>query len=242
MELPLLLAGPILRRVDPGLVSVWTAFSSPAEVTLEVFEGRVAYDTTNPPFVSSADTADPNAPPPFPGAEAIRVGEHLYLSLVSARIPPASGKTFQPDRLYSYNLWIEADGGTNTLQSLKLLETHQVSGTTAGPLGYADRMLPSFALPPSQLDDLQLAYGSCRRAGYDDGDAFTWMDEYLAERVGDPRARLHQLFLGGDQIYADDVEDVLMRRVVELGVELIGTPANRPRHRSSASRSTRCGC
>ena len=41
MELPLLLAGPILRRVDPGIVSVWTAFSSPAEVTLEVFEGRV---------------------------------------------------------------------------------------------------------------------------------------------------------------------------------------------------------
>ncbi len=229
MELPLLLAGPILRRVDPGLVSVWTAFSSPAEVTLEVFEGRVAYDTTNAPFVSSADPPDPNAPAPFPGAEAIRVGEHLYLSMVSARIPPASGKTFQPDRLYSYNLWIEADGGTNTLQSLKLLETRQVSGTTAGPLGYADRMLPSFALPPSSLDDLQIGYGSCRRPGYDDGDALAWMDAYLAERVGDPRARLHQLFLGGDQIYADDVEDVLMQRVVELGVELIGTaPASAP--------------
>ncbi len=229
MELPLLLAGPILRRVDPGLVSVWTAFSSPAEVTLEVFEGRVAYDTTNPVFASSADPPDPNAPPPFPGAEAIRVGEHLYLSLVSARLPPASGKVFESDRLYSYNLWIEADGGTNNLHSLKLLETHQVSGTTAEPLGYADRMLPSFALPPSQLDDLQLAYGSCRRVGYDDGDAFAWMDEYLAERVGDPRARLHQLFLGGDQIYADDVENVLMQRVVELGVELIGTaPASNP--------------
>lgn len=229
MDLPLLLAGPILRRVDPTIVSVWTAFSSPAEVTLEVFEGRVAYDTTNPPFVSSADPPDPNAPPPFPGAEAIRVGEHLYLSLVSARIPPASGKSFQPDRLYSYNLWIEADGGTNNLKSLKLLETHQVSGTTAGPLGYADRMLPSFSLPPSNLDDLQLVYGSCRRPGYDDGDALPWIDEYLAQRVTDPRARPHQLFLGGDQIYADDVDDVLMRRVAELGVELIGTaPASGP--------------
>ncbi|HVK43770.1 MAG TPA: hypothetical protein VM429_02595 [Micropruina sp.] len=223
MELPLLLAGPILRRVDPGIVSVWTAFSSPAEVTLEVFEGRVAHDTTNPVFVSSADPPDPNAPPPFPGAEAIRIGEHLYLSMVSARIPPASGKVFESDRLYSYNLWIEADGGTENLHSLKLLETRQVSGTTAGPLGYADRMLPSFALPPSNLDDLQIAYGSCRRPGYDDGDAFPWMDQYLAERVGDPRTRLHQLFLGGDQIYADDVEDVLMQRVVELGVDLFGT-------------------
>lgn len=225
MELPLLLAGPILRRVDPGIVSVWTAFSSPAEVTLEVFEGRVAHDTTNTVFASSADPPDPNAPPPFPGAEAIRIGEHLYLSMVSARLPPASGKVFEADRLYSYNLWIQADGGTENLQSLKLLEPHQVSGTNVGPLGYADRMLPSFALPPNNLDDLQIAYGSCRRAGYDDGDAFAWMDEYQAERVADPRARLHQLFLGGDQIYADDVEDVLMRRVVELGVQLIGSTA-----------------
>ena len=226
MELPLLLAGPILRRVDPSIVSVWMALSSDATVRLDVYEGRVAFDTTNPVFVSSDDAPDPNAPKPYPGADTIRIGERLHLSLVSARIPPASGKVFEADRLYSYNITIFASGGRQeTLQSLQLLQTRQVSGTTAGPLGYADRMLPSFALPPSNLDDLQIAYGSCRRPGYDDGDAFPWLDQYLAERFGDPRARLHQLFLGGDQIYADDVENVLMRRVVELGVELIGTTA-----------------
>src|SRR6478736_2315389 len=99
MELPLILAGPILRRVDPGTVAVWMAFSEPADLELRVWEGRVAHDTTNPVFVSSEDPPDPSAPPPRPGGEAVRIGEHLYLGLVTARLPPASGKIFQSDRL-----------------------------------------------------------------------------------------------------------------------------------------------
>ena len=228
MELPLLLAGPIVRRADPGLVGVWAAFSRPADVLLQVWEGRVAHDTTNPVFAASDTPPDPNAAPPRPGPEAVRLGERLYLSMLTARLPAASGKLFQPNVAYSYNLLITAEGTTEDLHSLHLLETHQVSGITAGPLGYADRMLPSFVLPPSELDDLQLAYGSCRRPKYDDGDAMAWMDDYLAQRITDPRARLHQLFLGGDQIYADDVADLMMLRVAELGVELIGTDNGKP--------------
>ncbi len=222
MELPLILAGPILRRVDPSLVAVWMAFSEPAELELRVWEGRVAHDTTNPVFASSGDPPDPSAPPPRPGAEAIRIGEHLHLGLVTARLPPASGKVFQPDRLYSYDVVIAGGGEILGLGERGLLATRTVNGVEVPPLGYDDRMLPSFALPPSELDHLRIAYGSCRRPGYDDGDALAWMDELLVTTVGDPRARIHQLFLGGDQIYADDVDSVMMLRVVELGIELIG--------------------
>jgi hypothetical protein len=223
MQLPLILAGPILRRVDPSMVAVWMAFSEPAELELRVWEGRVAHDTTNPFFVSSADPPDPSLPPPRPGADAIRIGEHLYLGLVTARIPPASGKTFQPDFLYSYDVVITAGGEVLGLGERGMLGTRTVNGVQLPPLGYDDRMLPSFALPPSELDHLRIAYGSCRRPGYDDGDALSWMDDLLVTSVGDPRARIHQLFLGGDQIYADDVDSLMMLRVVELGVELIGT-------------------
>ena len=110
MELPLILAGPILRRVDPSTVAVWMAFSEPAELELRVWEGRVAFDTTNPVFVSSADPPDPSAPPSRPGAETLRVGEHLHLGMVTARIPPASGKVFESDRLYSYDVIAAAEG------------------------------------------------------------------------------------------------------------------------------------
>ncbi|MFP5415291.1 MAG: hypothetical protein ACLGHZ_00165 [Actinomycetes bacterium] len=223
MDLPLLLAGPILRRVDPGLVAVWVALSEPATVTLSVWEGRVAADTPNPAFATSDDPPDPNAPPPRPGAATLRIGDKLHLGLVSVRLPPASGKAFQPDRLYSYDVRITRGGTTVGLSELGLLTEHFESGVRAEPLGYDDRMLPSFALPPSSLDDLQIAYGSCRRPSYDDGDALAWLDQHVAERVADPRARVHQLFLGGDQIYADDVDSVMMLRITELGVALIGT-------------------
>ncbi|HEY3410924.1 MAG TPA: hypothetical protein VGK53_22385 [Propionicimonas sp.] len=223
MELPLLLAGPILRRVDPGIVAVQVFLSKPATVTLTVYEGRVAFDTTNPAFATSDDPPDPDVPPPRPGADTVRIGDNLHLGMVSARLPPASGKVFQNDFLYSYNVSITTDSITTDLAKLELLEEHTVSGVTCEPLGYDDRMLPSFALPPTTLDDLQIAYGSCRRPLYDDGDALAWMDEYLTERVRDPRARIHQLFLGGDQIYADDVGSLMMLRVAELGIELVGT-------------------
>ncbi len=223
MDLPLLLAGPILRRVDPGLVAVQVFLSRPATVKLTVYEGRVAFDTTNPAFVTSDDPPDPNVPPPRPGGETVRIGDQLHLGMVSARVPPASGKVFQSDFLYSYNVSITTGSTTVDLAGLDLLGAHTVSGVTCQPLGYDDRMLPSFALPPTAIDDLQIAYGSCRRPSYDDGDALAWMDEYLADRVRDPRARIHQLFLGGDQIYADDVASLMMLRVAELGIELIGT-------------------
>ncbi|HEX6886544.1 MAG TPA: hypothetical protein VF143_00445 [Candidatus Nanopelagicales bacterium] len=222
MDLPLILAGPILRRVDPSTVAVWMALSEPADLELRVWEGRVAHDTTHPVFVSSQDLPDPSAPPPRPGAEAIRIGEHLHLGLVTARIPPASGKVFQPDRLYSYDVLITAGGEVLGLGERGLLTTRTVNGVEVPPLGYDDRMLPSFALPPSELDHLRIAYGSCRRPGYDDGDALSWMDDLIVTSVGDPRGRIHQLFLGGDQIYADDVDSLMMLRVVELGIELIG--------------------
>lgn len=251
MQLPLLLAGPILRRVDPGLVAVQVVLSEKASVRLTVWEGRVAADTSNPPFASShpaptppggtpdplalpvpaTPAPDPTEPLPHPGESTVRIGDRLHLGLVTARLPPASGKVFQSDRNYSYNVTIKTSGGTKDLSTLGLLLPHAESGVQAEPLGYADRMLPSFALPPTVLDDLRIAYGSCRRPGYDDGDALAWLDEYLSERVDDPRGRIHQLFMGGDQIYADDVDAVLMQRVVELGVELIGTAGGVPLER-----------
>jgi hypothetical protein len=48
MELPLLLAGPILRRVEPGLVSVWLGLSERCDVVLQIWEGRAESGRPNP--------------------------------------------------------------------------------------------------------------------------------------------------------------------------------------------------
>ena len=54
MELPLLLAGPILRRVETTLATVWIALSEEATVRLLVWEGSVEAGAGGQPFVVSS--------------------------------------------------------------------------------------------------------------------------------------------------------------------------------------------
>jgi hypothetical protein len=211
VDFPLLLAGPILRRVEAQLVSVWMALSVRATLRLVVWEGRVASGAANAMLESSS-------------TPTLRVGDKLHLAQVTIEIPATAGKTLQANTLYSYDVEITtADGATHTLGSLGLLR-----GTTAEPrrvpLGFEEGVLPSFAPPPSRLDDLNLLYGSCRRPGHPHPDALAMVDHLIfgEDRYRDPRARPHQLFLGGDQIYADDVTQLHMLVIMDLAAHLIG--------------------
>jgi hypothetical protein len=57
VSLPLVLAGPILRRVEPNLVAVWIALSSAATVSLTLFQGRVKTGAADHLFKSDPPTA-----------------------------------------------------------------------------------------------------------------------------------------------------------------------------------------
>lgn len=213
MALPLLLAGPILRRVESNLASVWLALSEQAQVRLTVWEGITTAGQPNP-FVTGDATP------------TVRLGDKLHLVLVTARIPATAGKSFQPDNLYSYDLSIKVGATTHTLQSLHMLRDAKAADSPDGiahvALGHQPDVLPSFAPCPSKLSDLRILYGSCRRPNHRDPDAMVWIDDYVGARVNDPRARPHQLVLGGDQIYADDVDTLMMIGLMDLAAGLIG--------------------
>jgi hypothetical protein len=212
-----LLAGPILRRVEPNLVSVWLALSRDAKVSLAVYEGLVGAGTTSAFALGRPE-------------QTWRLGEQLHLALVTVRLPETSGRAFVPDTLYSYDVLILTADETHTLATLDMLRDAPAATSPDGmehvKLGYVDDQLPGFSLPPSELTDLRLLYGSCRRPGHRDPDAMVWIDDQIADHVGDPRARPHQLFLGGDQIYADDVDPLMMLQLMPLAAALIGADAS----------------
>jgi hypothetical protein len=219
MQLPLLLAGPILRRVEPALVSVWAAFRERVTARLLVWEGRAESGRANAFIVSE----------PTP---TVRVGAKLHLVEVTIPIPASDGKSLQADTLYSYDLQITPSSGTvQTLASLGMLQVvepkdeHGNPQVPRVPLGFEPNLLPSFAPPPSELGNLNLLYGSCRRPGHPDPDALAMVDDLIFDddRYKDARARPHQLFLGGDQIYADDVTPLHMLLVMDIAQQLIGT-------------------
>lgn len=123
---------------------------------------------------------------------------------------------------------------THTLRSLGLLKsTPTANGGPAGTerphlaLGYVEDFLPSFSMPPDKLEELRIVYGSCRRPANEHPDAMAMIDDLIADiekpLYEDPLKRPHQLVLGGDQIYADDLWAGQLLMVNPLANQLIGT-------------------
>jgi hypothetical protein len=215
-DLPLLLAGPIVRRVEPTLASVWIALREPATVTLRIWEGRVSSGSGNVLNVSD----------PTP---SLRIGDELHVALPLIKILPTSPRLLEPGKIYSYDLEIRTASATHDLKSLGLLSTGTFEGRRVEALGFEENALPGFALPPAEITDLRVIFGSCRRIDHESLDAMVWIDDLMREKPDenpysykDANKRPHQLFLGGDQIYADDVGRVHMHMLIDLSKRLIG--------------------
>jgi hypothetical protein len=213
--LPLLLAGPIVRRAERE--GVWFWFASSEEVTacrpkLTVYErdGKVVDRLTDQAGFYRL------GPPEW---RVTRLGEHLWVVLAVAR--PRSD-VFPVDWIYGYDLEIEYRAGaqrqTVNLSSLGL------------PITYRPFSLPTFMLG---RESRRLAHGSCRRPGAPGPDAFLAYDRWLSEpaqdvarrpttRIADVVQRPAALLLTGDQIYADDVATPLFKALHKLAADVFG--------------------
>lgn len=193
-SLPLVLAGPILRRTEPDSVTVWVALKASRRVTLTIFDKN-----HNFLFESTRTTA--------------RIGINLHVVAVTAK---ASSNILINGENYLYDLDF---GNGELLNSPGIL-------TTVGSLEditYPQYKLPSFALPPSNFKDLRIIHGSCRKPHGESFDALAAVDKMIKEALEkEPKKRPHQLFLSGDQIYADDVADVLLFMLMDAAETLLG--------------------
>lgn len=221
--LPLVLAGPIVRRVEPRHCSFWVALRQPATVTADVW-----------PAIQEAGgvgTVPSGAPKVATGsAPTVRFGANLHVAVVTAR----ATASFQPGAIFSYDLSFASDDPTLAPTNLKeqgLLDDELASPRLpnvdpAAPrhvaLGYVAGQLPTFVTTPGALVDLRLAHASCRDVQSDGPDAMAFLDAETEAHLLDPVARIHQLFLTGDQVYADHVTRCLLKPLHEMAVELIG--------------------
>jgi hypothetical protein len=113
-KLPLLLAGPILRRAEPSQVCIWIACSKAVSIQAEIF--RVKADSLEKRkiknYYNNNDNQPNNTSPiGFGSTKSIRLGENLYIGLVVARPlqPTSSDKitsNFPTDELLAYDIEI----------------------------------------------------------------------------------------------------------------------------------------
>jgi hypothetical protein len=150
----------------------------------------------------------------------VRVGENLHIAVVTAEV--VGGQPLLPGTRYSYNVVLAPAGAPRAdLRSEGLLADRPIQPA----LGYQPGLLPSFATCPLAIDDLVLVHGSCNRIHGDGGPNLLYaVDELITQDREDARRRPHQLWLTGDQVYADDVPIVLSPQLTGLGQELLGVP------------------
>jgi hypothetical protein len=194
-ELPLILAGPIVRRVELTSASFWIATSKAgAKIKARVFD------------LASNQVGEAEA-------TARAFGEKLHVTVVSVPC------TLAPGQIYSYDIFVD---GTN-LKAAGLLEDKPASGDFPGQvaLGYQKDLLPTFVTPAGAIQDLRLAHASCRKTNGPGYDAMGWLDDYIAENRNQPLKRPQQLFLTGDQIYADEVAPCMLPMLNAIGRDLL---------------------
>lgn len=231
-HLPLILAGPILRRTESNAVTVWIALKAPREVTLKVFATQA-----NGSILKTVLLEGTRSTVPF--------GKQLHIVAVTAKsikeqqsrevetqTPSHSANlpsSLEPGQIYAYDMSFGSDeqNFTEALNSATQRQYVTVS--------YFQHQLPTFAMPPEDLNNLRLAHGSCRKLHGGGQDALPILDDLIEHYAQDPNSRLHQLFFTGDQIYGDDVADALLWTAIEAGETLLGWEEELPLCRTATA-------
>lgn len=198
---PVVLAGPILRKVTPQSVTVWLALRKPASVSLTVADD---HDTL---VMEGTD-------------DTVAVGRSLHIVAVTAKLLPGKTRIVE-GVVYQYHLTFDLGDHRSTP-----LEADEI--TKGARLAYPPFTRPSFALPPSDLNHVRVLHGSCRMPHAQGKDTMPLIDDLIAATAANAFARPHQLLLTGDQIYADDVSDALLMVLMDAADVLLGWQENIP--------------
>jgi hypothetical protein len=238
-HLPLILAGPILRHIEANAVTVWVALKAPREVTLKVYATQANGSIIKTLLLEGTRSTVP-------------LGRQLHIIAVTAKpipenarvqgdgktgspeegIHPHSPSSLEPGKIYAYDLSF----GRHEQNLAQALNSAML--VTNVTLSYFEHQLPTFAMPPEDLNDLRLAHGSCRKLHGGGHDALPMLDDLIEHHAKEPNSRLHQLFFTGDQIYGDDVADPLLWVATEAGDTLLGWEEKLPFHQTPTTTTT----
>lgn len=205
LKLPLILSGPMIRRVEPTCLYIWIATSRRFQIEATLYEVDVKNGEFNFHYQILETVSD---------LSTVRMGNQLYINLI--KVTPMDG-TFPTDALLGYNLHFKRGSLQHDLESLQLLTPDAPQSIVYGTLKY-----PTFQIKSGGQSNI--FYGSCRKLHGTGEDTLALADSILKKESGNITYRPDTLFLMGDQIYADDVADPMIGLISGLGEALIGLP------------------
>lgn len=204
-SLPLVLCGPIVRKVHYDNVSVWLAFKEEVtDIRLDVFDA-ISPSTR----VLSGAVSKP-----------LKLGNNLFITLVTAT---TTGVKLRSERIYGYDVSFTHAGTRKQFKSQGVLKGGIES------ISYFPFKFPTFCLPADKLENLKIVHGSCRKPHGGRTDALRALDTMVQLNSANAPERPQLLILTGDQIYADDVSDILLYKISRAEKQLFGWQETLPK-------------
>ncbi|WP_052124255.1 alkaline phosphatase D family protein [Ureibacillus manganicus] len=200
---PELLAGPIIRRVDLTQAYIWIATSKKYNIRAECFSITTRYEGNVYDKIRTSSKV-----------QRVSFGENLHIHLI--KITPR--RPFKTNQLIGYNLHFKNKKESFDLDDLGLLNPVSKNSIVYGSLKY-----PTFYIGNNDSNlATKFLFGSCRKPHGEGEDTLSYGDQLLEEHCRNVTQRPEAIFLMGDQIYADDIPDVLFRPIQKLSNALIG--------------------
>jgi len=204
---------------------VWLALKAPRQVELNVYstEGGTGEIVDRPLLQGARST--------------VQLGKYLHVVAVTAK--PINSNVLTSGQIYAYD--IEFAGSPESRSGVRVPENEKenlisclwpaspdLSALGPETISYFPHQLPTFALPPKDLNYLRIVHGSCRKPHGNGRDALPILDNSIEQFAGMANSRPHQLFLTGDQIYGDDVADAMLWALTDAGDTLLGWEESLP--------------
>jgi hypothetical protein len=155
VELPLVLAGPILRRLTAQRLTLWLVLSEPVRVRLELSCGEASPRTL---------ALEPGSV----GCRLLSAGARLHYLLIDLQL----AEPLPSDRWIGYQIALQPLAGADA--------PWQDWSDWAPELCYPGKCSPGFVLP---VRVAALLHGSCRKPHYRGGDGLVQADRLLARCV-----------------------------------------------------------
>lgn len=169
-----LLVGPLVRRISAESVVLWAEFSHACWVTLQASTDDPTHDTAN----AVTHTVI---------SHTVTIGGRHYAA------PQLSG--LHASTWYRYQLLVHAQKDEVAQPTKDFLHIDTI------PQLFCFRTLDDTS---TYANSLRIAYGSCRKVGESEHDAFSTFGEWLLQQQGQREEHWPRLLLLiGDQIYAD---------------------------------------
>ena len=188
---PVVLAGPLVRRIEKDRFWIWIATSVPCRLVCDVEIFAPSKKSGGFEKVDIRTTSK---------HQEVRLGESLYISLIKVLL---SNKPLPLSSFVTYNLKDITDNSEITAAIKSRMREVSLDGTA-----------PKFFVPfKNEKEKLEIFHLSCRRLRRTKQDAIRGI---FADIGRSGRVTPAILIMGGDQIYADDVDGITIRQINDV--------------------------